>query len=97
LRTQLPRARTAGRVVHDVVVRLIVWPGGLFKNYDERRHGPIDLRFKRSVGNAVRNLAELEKNRKKYLRPVPIGAEFVPGGVRAEDLPARPEADSDAR
>jgi hypothetical protein len=39
---------------------------------------------------------EKERNRKKYLRPVSIATDFVPGGVRAEELPARPESDHDA-
>ena len=82
--------------IHDVVVKLLVSPGGLFRNYDEQKHGPLDLRFKASVGNAVRNWVEKERNRRRYLRPVAIGSEFVPGQVRAEELPARPEADEDA-
>jgi hypothetical protein len=83
--------------IHDVVVKLLVSPGGLFRGYDERRHGPLDLRFKRSVANAVKNVVEKENNRKKYLPSVPLRTEFVPGGVRAEDLPARPEHDHDGR
>jgi hypothetical protein len=83
--------------IHDVVVKLLVSPGGLFRGYDERRHGPLDLRFKRSVSNAVKNVVEKENNRRKFLRPVPLHTDFVPGGVRAEDLPARPEHDHDGR
>ena len=64
--------------IHDVVVRLLVSPGGLFRDYDQDRHGPLDLRFKRSVANAVKNIAEKERNRRKYL----------PSGMRAEDVPA---------
>ncbi|MGO8745962.1 MAG: hypothetical protein ACLQNE_08220 [Thermoguttaceae bacterium] len=75
--------------IHDVVVKLLVSPGALFRGYDERRHGPLDLRFKRSVANAVKNVVEKENNRKKYLPSVPLRTEFIPGGVRAEDLPAR--------
>ena len=33
---------------HEVVVKLLT--GKLFKGYDPRLHGPMDLRFKRSVG-----------------------------------------------
>jgi hypothetical protein len=83
-------------LLHDIVVKLLVSPGGLFRNYDEARHGPLDLRFKRSVGNAVRNIVEKQRNRRRYLRPVSIGADFAPGIVRSDDLPARPEGDSDA-
>ena len=39
---------------HDVVVKLLT--GTLFKNFDERHHGPLDNRFKISVANAVKNL-----------------------------------------
>lgn len=81
--------------IHDVVVKLLVSPGGLFRGYDERRHGPLDLRFKRSVANAVKNVVEKENNRRKYLPSVPLRTEFTPGGVRAEDLSARPEQDHD--
>jgi hypothetical protein len=31
--------------IHDIVVKLLVSPGGLFRGYDEKRHGPLDLRF----------------------------------------------------
>jgi hypothetical protein len=65
--------------IHDVVVRLLVSPGGLFRGYDEGRHGSLDLRFKRSVANAVKNMAEKERNRRKYL----------PSGITAEYVPAR--------
>ena len=81
--------------IHDVVVKLLVSPGGLFRDYDPKRHGPLDLRFKRSVANAVKNVVEKENNRKKVLRPVPLDTDFVPGDVRAEDLSARPEQDHD--
>lgn len=78
-------------LIHDIVVKLLVWPGGLFKNYDERRHGPLDKRFKASVGNSVRNIVEKEQNRKKYLRPVPIGSEFVPGECERTTYPLVPK------
>ncbi len=71
-------------LIHDVVVRLLVSPGGLFGGYDERWHGPLDLRFKRSVANAVKNIAEKEKNRRKYLPT-------ISGGTTTEDLPASHE------
>ena len=66
--------------IHDIVVRLLVSPGGLFSNYDQARHGPLDLRFRRSVINAVRNMAEKEKTRRKRLL----------GGTMVDDLPAAP-------
>ena len=69
-----------------MVVKLLVSPGGLFRGYDERRHGPLDLRFKRSVSNAVKNVVEKEKNRRKFLPPAPFHVDLVP---------ARSEKDQD--
>ncbi len=81
---------------HDIAVKLIT--GGLFTNYDETRHGEFDLRFKRSVGNAIRNMAELERNRRRLLPTISIQQEFEPGGVTADDLPDRsPVQDHDER
>lgn len=75
--------------IHDVAVKLLVTPGGLFRDYDETRHGPFDLRWKRSVANAVKNVAERERNRRRLLPTVSIGQDFTPGEVRPDDLPAR--------
>lgn len=73
--------------IHDVAVKLLVSPGGLFRNYDEARHGPFDLRWKRSVSNAIKNILEKERNRRRLIPTVPIDQEFRPGGVT--DLPDR--------
>ena len=54
-----------------------------------RRHGPFDLRWKRSVANACRNVTEKERNRRRFIPTVPIAQEFTPGGVTADDLPDR--------
>ena len=79
---------------HDLAARLLM--GKLFRGFDERTSGPMDLRFKRSVGNAVRNLVEKEKNRRHYLPTIHIQQEFEPGGITADDLPARsPSHDDD--
>ena len=72
---------------HEIVVKLLL--GKLFHGYDPRIHGPMELRFRRSVGNAVRNLVAKEKTRRRYLPSVPIAQEFVPGSVTAEELPAK--------
>lgn len=69
---------------HDIAVKLLM--GVLFTNYDERKHGAFDLRFKRSVANACKNVAEKDRNRRRFLPSVPIGYE------RDDDLPDR-EAD----
>ncbi len=73
--------------IHDIVVKLLVSPGGLFRGYDESRHGPLDLRFKRSVANAVKNVVEKEKNRRRFLPPAPLHADL---------LPSRPDKDNDS-
>ena len=73
--------------VHDIAAKLLM--GTLFKGFDERMSGPMDLRFKASVGNAVRNMAEKERNRRRYVPSVSIQQDFQPGGVTADALPAR--------
>ena len=67
--------------VHEVAVKLLL--GQLFKGFNEKISGPFDLRFRRSVGNAVRNIIEKEKTRRRYIPSVPIGHE--PGTIA--DLP----------
>jgi hypothetical protein len=64
---------------HDVTVKLLT--GKLFRGFDEKTSGPMDLRFKNSVGNAIRNLVEKEKNRRHYLPTVPIDQEGEPSGM----------------
>jgi len=73
--------------IHEVVVKLLT--GKLFRGFDEHISGPMDLRFKQSVANAIKNLVEKDRNRKRLLPTIPIGQEFEPGGVTADDLPAR--------
>jgi hypothetical protein len=70
--------------IHDIVVKLLM--GGLFRTFDERTSGPIDLRFKRSVANAIKNIAEKERNRRRLLPTVSLGNEWRPD---AEDVPDR--------
>ena len=68
---------------HDIAVKLLV--GGLFRDYDETRHGPMDLRFKRSVGNAIRNIVEKEKNRRHYLPTMPLDQAAEPSSMTNDD------------
>ena len=68
-----------------LIVKLLVSPGGLFRRYDAQRHGPLDLRFKRSVSNAVKNIVEREKNRRRLLPAVPLDAGLVPARRQQED------------
>jgi hypothetical protein len=72
---------------HEVVVKLLM--GKLFRGYDPRIHGPMELRFRTSVANAVRNMVEKERTRKRRLPTIPVAQEFVPGGMTAADLPAK--------
>ncbi len=72
---------------HDIVVKLLT--GGLFRDYDDQHHGPLDLRFKRAVANAIKNMVEKDRNRRRFLPSVGIGQEFRPGGTTADDLPDR--------
>jgi hypothetical protein len=68
---------------HEVAVKLLM--GTLFRGFDERVSGPMDLRFKRSVGNAVRNMVELERNRSRLLHTVPIDQEVEPASVTSDN------------
>src|SRR4051812_31793448 len=44
------------QAAHDIVVRLLVKPGNLFRGYDPDGGAPLDARFKVAVRNAVANL-----------------------------------------
>jgi hypothetical protein len=72
---------------HDLVTKLLI--GTLFRGFDEKVSGPMDLRFKRSVANGVRNLVEKERNRRRLLPAIPIGQKFEPGTVTTDELPGR--------
>lgn len=63
---------------HDIVVKMLI--GGLFRDFDERQHGSIDLRFKRATANAIKNMVEKDRNRSRF---IPIGQE------RGDDVPDR--------
>jgi hypothetical protein len=49
----------------DVASKLLM--GKLFSGFDERISGPMDLRFKKSVGNCIRNIIEKLRNRRRNL------------------------------
>jgi hypothetical protein len=83
--------------VHEIAIRMLISPGGLFRDYDERRHGPFDLRFKRTLANMLKNSAEKERNRRRYIPSVPIRQAFEPGGITADDLVARGVPESDPK
>ena len=75
--------RARQEAVHEVVVKLLT--GTLFRGFDETRHGEFDLRFKRSVGNAIRNIVEKEKNRRRLLPTIPIHQAAEPGSMTGDD------------
>ena len=75
---------------HDIAVKLLT--GKLFTGFDQRTSGPMDLRFKRSVANAVKNMVERDRNRRRFIAGVSIGQEFRPGDVGVDDLPDREAA-----
>jgi hypothetical protein len=83
--------------VHEIAIRMLVSPGTLFRGYDETKHGPFPLRFKRTLANLLKNLSEKERNRKRYIPSVPIRQEFEPGGITADDLVARGTPERDPR
>jgi hypothetical protein len=72
---------------HDVVTKLLL--GTLFRGYDPRIHGPMELRFRTSVANAIRNMTQKERNRRRNIPTVSIRKEFQPGSVTPDDLPAK--------
>jgi len=69
--------------IHDIATNLLM--GKLFTGFDERSSGTMDRRFKASVGNAIRNMAELERNRRRLLPTVPIDQECEPGRITGDD------------
>ncbi len=72
---------------HDIVVKMLI--GGLFRDYDEGQHGPFDLRFKRSVANAIKNMVEKQMNARRLLPTVPISQNVA----RPDELPLASDDD----
>ena len=55
---------------HQLVVKLLVSPGRLFRGWEPKRHGPLDRRFRTSVWNGIRNAQEKSRNRRKWMTAV---------------------------
>jgi hypothetical protein len=55
---------------HQLVVKLLVSPGRLFRGWEPKRHGPLDRRFRTSVWNGIRNAQEKGRNRRKWMNAV---------------------------
>jgi hypothetical protein len=54
---------------HAIIMKLLVSPGGLFRNWNPKKHGMLDRRFRRSVWNAIRNAQEKIRNRQRWITP----------------------------
>ena len=67
---------------HDLIVKLLLSPGKVFRNYDPSRHGPLERRFRASVWNGIRNIVEKIQNRQKRVT-------HVDPSVMAERNPTR--------
>jgi hypothetical protein len=52
---------------HDLIMKLLLSPGKVFKGWNPAKHGPLERRFRRSVWNGIRNLAEKVQNRRKVV------------------------------
>ena len=52
---------------HNIVVKLLLSPGRLFKGWNPAKHGPLEKRFKRSVWNAILNAQEKTRNGRRWV------------------------------
>ena len=55
---------------HQIAVKLLVSPGGLFARWEPERHGPLERRFRTSVWNAIRNIVQKRQNWRKWMTAV---------------------------
>jgi DNA-directed RNA polymerase specialized sigma24 family protein len=76
-------------LTQEIVVKLLIQPGQLFRGWQGQ---PIDRRFKASLKNAIINLVEKRRNRRRLLPSVPIANEFEPGATAAQHLPSRQQS-----
>jgi hypothetical protein len=67
---------------HDLVMKLLLSPGKVFRAWNPARHGPLERRFRASVWNAIRNIVEKIRNRRKVVT-------LTDPAVMAERNPAR--------
>jgi hypothetical protein len=55
---------------HQITIQLLLEPGKLYRGWLPGKHGPLDRRFRRSVWNAIRNIQEKGRNRRKWMTAV---------------------------
>ena len=75
------REHDLDELAQEIVVKLLIQPGKLFKGWTGQ---PLDRRFKVSLKNAIINLVEKRRNRRRLLPSVPITNEFEPGQAAAQ-------------
>ena len=68
---------------HDIAVKLLT--STLFRGFDQGRSGPFDLRFRASLRNALLNMIEKEKTRKRLIPIVAISQEPDPAPTSATE------------
>jgi len=62
---------------HDIASQLLL--STLFRGFNQSTSGPMPLRFRRSVANAIINQLQKEQTRRRLLSTVQIGDEPEPG------------------
>ena len=67
---------------HDLIMKLLLSPGRVFKGWNPKRHGPLERRVRASIWNGIRNIVEKIRNRRKVVT-------HVDPAVMAERNPAR--------
>jgi hypothetical protein len=72
-------------LVSDIVVKLLVSPGGLIKGW--KMDSPMSYRFKRSVKNAISSLATIASRRRRRFAALPDDAAAAPSGPHSTDDP----------
>jgi hypothetical protein len=64
----------------QIVVKLLVKPGRLFAGWEPHRHGPLQRRFQAATWNAIRNIAEKSRNRRRWMHnadPTVMAGQFA--------------------
>jgi hypothetical protein len=52
---------------HNIVMKLLLSPGKLFRGWNPERHGPLERRFRAAVWNGIRNLVEKQQNYQRWM------------------------------